>query len=164
MYTPEQMLDVLTTHYGYSLDDLPISLGGSHNQTFNNHNHYQECLSTVTDPRSICYPYYTLDTRPLTAKPTSNILFFNTDHHHKKKETSSTSAATTTSSSTSLVAIVALRRNHDSSSTQVRARKRESSSSTDDGEKRRRSNESLIEEEPPISNALTYIPQEIPFE
>ncbi|CAF0931924.1 unnamed protein product [Rotaria sordida] len=165
MYTSDQMRDVLITHYNYSLDDIPISLGGSLDPTLNGNNRYQTCLSTVTNSQSICHSYYSLDYQPKTT--TSNILFFNTDHHHhhhQNQDTSSTLSSTiTTTSPKSLVAIVALRRNHESSSSsssQIRVRKRESSSSSDT-DKRLRSNENSIEEESPIIKPLTYIPQEI---
>ncbi|CAM4890035.1 unnamed protein product [Rotaria socialis] len=167
MHSADQMRDVLITHYGYSLNDLPTSLGGSFDAIIDGDNRYQTCLSTIMDSQSICHSYYSLDYQPVTAKPTSNILFFNTDHYHHNQNQDATSSQTPTASvvsspSKSLVAIVQLRRNHDSSasSSQIRGRKRESSSSTD-SEKRRRSNESLIEEEPPKMRSLIYIPQEI---
>ncbi|CAF0868857.1 unnamed protein product [Rotaria sp. Silwood1] len=171
MYTPDQMRDVLITHNGYSLDDIPISLGGSLDPTLDGNIRYQTCLSTVTDSQSICHSYYSLDCQPVTTKATSNIIFYNTDHHHhhhQNQETTSTLSSTTasTTSPRSLVAIVALRRHHESSSSslsKVRVRKRESSSSSD-SDKRRRSSESIIQEEPSIMNSLTYIPQEISFE
>ncbi|CAM4927881.1 unnamed protein product [Rotaria socialis] len=167
MHSADQMRDVLITHYGYSLNDLPTSLGGSFDAIIDGDNRYQTCLSTIMDSQSICHSYYSLDYQPVTAKPTSNILFFNTDHYHHNQNQDATSSQTPTASvvsspSKSLVAIVQLRRNHDlsASSSQIRGRKRESSSSTD-SEKRRRSNESLIEEEPPKMRSLIYIPQEI---
>ncbi|CAF4025053.1 unnamed protein product, partial [Rotaria magnacalcarata] len=169
MHSADQMRDVLVTHYGYSLNDLPTSLGGSFDAIIDGDNRYQTCLSAIMDSQSICHSYYSLDYQPVTAKPTSNILFFNADHYHHNQSqnqdatSSQTSTASVVSSpSRSLVAIVQLRRNHDSSasSSQIRVRKRESSSSTD-SEKRRRSNESLIEEEPPTMRSLVYIPQEI---
>jgi hypothetical protein len=161
MSTPDQMREVLTNQYGYLLESIPLSLGGLLDPTLNGDSRYQMCLAIVTNSESICYSYYSPDYQPITAKSTSNILFFNTDHHHQQKQdTTSSSTTPRTSSPTSLVAIVALRRNHES---QARVRKRESSSSTD-SEKRRRSNDSIIEEEPPTINSLTYIPQEIPFE
>ncbi|CAF2391402.1 unnamed protein product [Rotaria sp. Silwood2] len=169
MYTPDQMRDVLITHYGYLLDDVPISLGGSLNPTLSGNTRYQTCLSTVNDSQSICHSYYSLDCQPITTKTTSSIKFIKTDyHHHQNQDTasilSSTTTASTTTSPRSLVAIVTLRRHHESSSSsQVRVRKRESSSSSN-SDKRRRSNESLIEEEPPIMKSLTYIPQEISIE
>jgi len=166
MYTPDQMREVLINQYGYSLNDIPISLGGLCDPTVDGDIRYQTCLSTVTNSQSICYPYYSLDYQSITTKSSSNILFFNTDHHHHhhKNEEPSSSTTTTSSSPTSLVAIVALKRNHESSSSsQSRVPKRESSSSND-SEKRRRSNDSLIEEKPSSLNPLTYIPQEISFE
>jgi len=167
MYTPDQMREVLINQYGYTLDDIPLSLGGLCDPTIDGDIRFQTCLSTVTNPQSICYSYYSLEYQPITTKSSSNILFFNTDHHShhpQKQETSSSTATTTTTSSpTSLVAIVALRRHHDSSSQAARAPKRESSSSSD-SEKRLRSNDSPIEEDPTCINLLTYIPQEIPFE
>lgn len=162
MYSIDQMRDVLMTHYEYSLDDLPTSLGGLFDPTIDGENRYQTCLSTVTNSQSICYSFYSLDHQPITTKATSNILFFNQDHHfHNQNQDSgamATSSTSTTVSTPSLLAIVALRRNPESS--QIRSRKRESSSSTD-SEKRRRSNESLIEEEPPTVKSGNYIPQEI---
>jgi hypothetical protein len=159
MHSPDQMREILINQYNYSLNHIPISLGGLFDPTIDGDNRYQTCVSTVTNSQSICYPYYSLDYQPITTKSSSNILFFNTDyHHHHNQDTT----ASTISSPTSLVAIVALRRNPESSS-HPRTRKRESSSSSD-SEKRRRSNGSLIEEEPFPINSMTYIPQEITFE
>jgi len=158
MHSPDQMREILINQYNYSLNHIPISLGGLFDPTIDGDNRYQTCVSTVTNSQSICYPYYSLDYQPITTKSSSNILFFNTDYHHHNQDTT----ASTISSPTSLVAIVALRRNPESSS-HPRTRKRESSSSSD-SEKRRRSNGSLIEEEPFPINSMTYIPQEITFE
>jgi hypothetical protein len=164
MYTPDQMREVLTNQYGYSLNDIPVSLGGLCDPTINGDIRYETCLSTVTNSQSICYQYYSLDYQPIAIKSSSNILFFNPDHHHhhQNQDTSSTTTTTTTASPPKLVAVVALRRHHESSS-QVRVQKRESSSSSD-SEKRRRSNENYLEEEPSSIHPLTYIPQEISFE
>lgn len=159
MHSPDQMREILTNQYNYSLENIPISLGGLFDPTIDGDNRYQTCFSTVTNSQSICYPYYSLDYQPITTKSSSNILFFNTDHHHHHNTNNNQNQDTT-----SLVAIVALRRNNpESSSSHPRTRKRESSTSSD-SEKRRRSNGSLIEEEPFAINSLTYIPQEIPFE
>jgi hypothetical protein len=160
MHSPDQMRDILTNQYNYSLDNIPVSLSGSSDPTIDGDNRYQICFSTVTNSQSICYPYYSLDFQSITPKSSSNILFFNTDHHHHNNNQNQDAAG---SSPTSLVAIVALRRNNPESSSHPRTRKRESSSSSD-SEKRRRSNGSLIEEEPFGINSLTYIPQEITFE
>ena len=156
MQSPDQMRDILTNQCNYPVENVPVSLGGLSDPAMDSHNRYQTCLSTVTNPQSICYPYYSVDYQPNTTKSSSNILFFNPDHHHHNNQNQDT----TPTSPTSLVAIVALRRNNAESS---RIRKRESSSSSD-SEKRRRSNGSIIEEEPSAINSLTYIPQEIPFE
>jgi hypothetical protein len=160
MYTPDQIRECLTTQYGYSLDSIPISFGGSFDPVLDGDTRCENCLLIVKNPQSICYPYYSADCQPATTKPTRNILFFNTEHQDGKKSIVSSSTTTTTNSQASLVAIVALRRHHDSSS-QIRVRKRESSTSSSDSEKRRRSNDSLIEEEPRVVTSLTYIPTEI---
>ncbi|CAF1611203.1 unnamed protein product [Adineta ricciae] len=166
MCTPEQMREFLQNHSNYSLENIPIALGGLYDPAHHGDNRYQICLSTVTNSQSICFPYYSLDSQ---TKSTSNILFFNPDHHHAHKNqdttntTPSSSTTKTTSPQASLVAIVALRRHRDSTS-HVRTRKRESSSSSD-GEKRKRgSNESLLEEEPPVIASQLPIPQDISLE
>lgn len=132
MLKTDQMREYLSTQYAYSLENIPVTLGGSFDPTLNGQERYRTCHAIVTNPQSICSPFYSLEYQPITTKSSSNILFFNTDHHQ-------------TETSKSLVAIVALRRNQDSSSTGNRPVKRESSPSTD-SEKRRRSNESLTEE------------------
>lgn len=133
MFSKDQMKEYLSTQYGYSLENIPLTLGGSFEPTTVGEERYKSCYTTVKDSRSACSSYYTLEHQPINPKSSSNILYFNTDHHHSD-------------ASKSLVAIVALRRNHDvSSSGMNRPQKRESSASSD-SEKRRRSNESLIEE------------------
>lgn len=159
MCSPDQMRDYLTKECKYSLETIPISLGGLSDPITEGDARYQHCLSIVTNPQSICHPYYSMDSQPTTTKASSNILFFNTDHHHHNHHANQDTTIVTPS----LVAIVALRRNPDGS--QSRIRKRESSSSTD-SEKRRRSNGSPIEEEATVclDNLPIHIPQEIPFE
>lgn len=155
------MREVLINQYGYSLNDIPVSLGGSCDPTADADVRYQACLSTVTNSQSICYPYYTQEYQAPTTRSNRNILFLNTDHHphhHSNQETSSLTSPSTVSSPNKIFAIVTLRKNHDSS--QTSARKRESSSSND-SEKRHRTNDSIIEEEPSPLNPLTIIPQEI---
>jgi hypothetical protein len=154
LYSVDQMRDYLITQYGYSLDNIPISLGGSFDPVLSSNIRHQQCLSKVTNSQSICYSYYSPHYQPLTTKSPSNILFYNTDHHNQDKSVASTTVSTTPS----LVAIVALRR-HNESSSQLRVRKRESSSSSDN-DKRHRSNESLIEEESPINNSSSYLRKE----
>jgi hypothetical protein len=135
------MRDYLIAEYGYSLDAIPISLGGTFDPIVSGNIRYQICLSKVTNSQSICSPYYSSDNQTLTRKSSSNILYY-------KQEKSIVSSTTTgISSPSSLLALVSLRRDYESPS-QIRIRKRESSSSFDN-DKRRRSNESLIEEEPP---------------
>ncbi|UJR35814.1 hypothetical protein I4U23_028562 [Adineta vaga] len=175
MSTPDQMREFLQTQYNYSLEDIPITLGGTYDPAYHGDNRYQICLSTVTNSQSICFSYYSIDCQQNPTKTTSNILFFNTDHHHHHHHSHqnqdaintipSLATTKTTSPQTSLVAIVALRRHHESAS-HVRVRKRESSSSSD-GEKRKRgSNESLLEEEEPSSiiTSQSSIPQETTFD
>lgn len=160
MCSPDQMREYLTKENKYSLETIPISLGGLSDPTMDGDSRYQHCYTVVTNSQSICHPYYSLDFQPIAAKASSNILFFNADHHHHHNHANQD----TTAATPSLVAIVALRRNPDGS--QSRIRKRESSSSTD-SEKRRRSNGSPIEEEQAtacFNNLPTHIPQEISFE
>ena len=133
MVNREEMKEYLSTQYAYEMENIPMTLGGSYDPTINGQERYKSCQEIVTNPQSICSPFYSLEYQPLTTKPSSNILFFNADHHPSD-------------TTKSLVAIVALRRNQDASSTGNRPQKRESSPSTD-SEKRRRSNESLAEED-----------------
>ena len=162
MCSSDQLREYLINEFKYSMEDIPLSLGGLTDPTIDGDTRYQHCLATVTNPQSICSSYYSVDCQPVTSKSSSNILFFNADHHHHNQH----SNQDTTVATPSLVAIVALRRNPDGS--QSRIRKRESSSSTD-SEKRRRSNGSPIEEEeqvtsPFLNDLLNYIPQEISLE
>lgn len=138
------MRDYLTEQCGFSLDIVPISLGGTFDPIPTGPIRYQMCLSKVTNNQSICYPYYTQEKQLLTKKSSSNILYYNTDHNNQDKSIAS-SATTAMSSPSSLLAFVSLKRNSQSPS-QMRTRKRESSSSFD-YDKRQRSNESLIDDE-----------------
>jgi len=152
------MREYLTSEYGYSLDTIPISLGGTFDPVISGNIRYQMCLTKVTNNQSICYSYYTLDNQPIRRKSPNNILFYNTDHSNKEKSIVS-SATISMPSPSSLLALISLRRNHDSPS-QIRLRKRESSSPTD-YDKRQRSNESLIEEEePPAANTSALLREE----
>ena len=145
LYSPDQMREYLLNEYGYSLDTIPISLGGIYNPVINGNSRYEICLSKVTNSQSICYPYYSIDNQTMRRKsPNKNVVFYNSDHHSKEKSVVS-SATTSMPSPSSLFALVSLRGSSDSPA-EVRLRKRESSSSTD-FDKRQRSNESLIEEE-----------------
>lgn len=162
MCSPDQLREHLINEFNYSMEDLPVTIGGLSDPTIDGDSRYQHCLSTVTNPQSICYPYYSVDCQPITSKSSSNILFFNADHHHHNQHSNQDTTVTTPS----LVAIVALRRNPDGSHSRIR--KRESSSSTD-SDKRRRSNGSPIEEEEQtalsfLDDPLGSIPQEISFE
>ena len=138
------MCEYLTTQYGYSLDTIPQSLGGTFDPIVTGHIRYQMCLSKVTNNQSICSPYYSLDNPSLTKESSNQILYYNTDRHNEEK---SVVCSTTTAmpSPTSLLALVSLKRNHQSSS-QMPIKKREPSLSIDH-DKHRGSNESLIEEE-----------------
>ncbi len=144
MCSTEQMCEHLITQFGYTLDNIPISLGGTFNPIDSGTVRYQICLSKVTNNQSICYPYYFSDYQPLTTKSTNNTVSFNTDYQNQDKLIPSP-PATAMSSPSSFLAFVSLRRNKDISA-QVRIRKRESSSSSDT-DKRSRSNEDLIEDE-----------------
>jgi hypothetical protein len=156
------MREYLTTQYGYSLDTIPISLGGTFDPILSGNIHYQICLSKVTNSQSICYPYYSLDNQLLTTKSSNhNILFDNNDHHNQEKSIVS-STTTAMPSPSSLLALVSFRRDYESPS-EIRIRKRESSSSIDN-DKRRRSNESLIDEESPTVNTTSSLLQKEIFD
>ncbi len=151
LFSSDEMREYLTTQYGYSLDTIPVSLGGTFDPILTGNIRYQICLSKVTNSQSICYPYYSLDNQSLTRKSLNNILYYNTDYHNQEKSIVS-STTTAMASPSSLLALVSLRRHYESPS-QLRIRKRESSSPADN-DKRRRSNESLIEEEESSSSLL----------
>jgi hypothetical protein len=85
LYSVDQMREYLTTQYGYSSDNIPISLGGTFDPILSGHIRYQICSSKVTNNQSICYPYYSRDYQPLTTKSTSNILFFHIKHDNLNK-------------------------------------------------------------------------------
>ncbi|CAF4516486.1 unnamed protein product [Rotaria sp. Silwood1] len=145
-FTVDQIRECLTTQYGYSLDNIPISLSGTYDPTVTGHTRYQMCLSKVTNNHSICYSYYSLDYQPMTTKSTNDNFLFDSGHYNQDKSIISSKTITTPSPS-SLVRLVSSKRNNESLlSSQVRMRKRESSLSNDH-DKRRRSNDSLIEEE-----------------
>ncbi|CAF1085029.1 unnamed protein product [Rotaria sordida] len=156
--TVDQIRERLTTQYGYSLDNIPISLGGTYDPMVNSRSRYQICLSKVINNHSICYPYYSLDYQPMTTKSMNDNFVFNNNHHNHDKSSFSlkTTTTTTTTSPSSLIRFVSSRRNNESL-TEVRMRKRESSLSNDH-DKRRRSNESLlIEEESPTINSSSSL-------
>ncbi|CAF2520202.1 unnamed protein product [Rotaria sp. Silwood2] len=160
-FTVDQIRECLTTEYGYSLDNIPISLGGTYDPIINGEIRYQMCLSKVTNTHSICYPYYSLDYQPMTTKSTNDNFLLDSGHCYQDKSIVSLKT-TTTPSPSSLVRLVSSRRNYESSSSSlshIRMRKRESSLSNDH-DKRRRSNESLIEEEPPTINLSSMSRQE----
>jgi hypothetical protein len=142
------MREYLLNEYGYSLDTIPISLGGTFNPVISGNIRYQICLSRVTNNQSICYPYYTIDNQTMRRKSPNN----NDAHHRIKEKSVISSTKTSMPSPSSLFALFPLRRSSDSPA-EIRLRKRESSSSTD-FDKRQRSNESLIEEEESPVNIL----------
>ncbi len=158
MCSTEQMCEHLITQFGYTLDNIPISLGGTFNPIDSGTVRYQICLSKVTNNQSICYPYYFSDYQPLTTKSTNNILSFNTDYQNHDKSIPSPPTAAMSSPS-SFLAFVSLRRNKDIPS-QVRIRKRESSSSSSDTDKRSRSNEDLIDDESSMFNSSSLLRKE----
>jgi hypothetical protein len=67
------MREYLATQYGYSLDNIPYSLGGTFDPVISGNIRYQICLSKVTNNQSICYPYYSPDYQPIPTKSISNI-------------------------------------------------------------------------------------------
>ncbi|CAF3767078.1 unnamed protein product [Rotaria magnacalcarata] len=149
-YSADQMCQCLAHQYSYPLDNIPISLGGSYDPMLTGTIRYQMCLSTASNPQSICYPYYCLSYQPTSIKPTNENLF-NQDKFSVSSKTITTPSSS--SSSSSLLRFVSPKRSHESSS-HSRMRKRESSLSSDN-DKRKRSNESLIQEEsPPTKSSL----------
>ncbi|CAF4656988.1 unnamed protein product [Rotaria socialis] len=150
-YSADQMRHCLTNQYSYPLDSIPISLGGSYDPMLTGTVRYQMCLSTTSNPQSICYPYYCLNYQPMSIKPTNENLFTQDKSSVSPKTITTPSSS---SSSASLLRFVSPKRRHESSSSQSRMRKRESSSSSGN-DKRKRSNESLIQEEsPPMKSSL----------
>lgn len=146
-YTVDQMCEYLTTQYGYALDSIPISLGGTLDPVLTGHDRYQTCLSKVTNNQSICSPYYCLDYQPFTIQSTNNNLHSDTNNPNQNKSMIAFKA--TTVSSTPFMLKDVFYRHHDGQSSGIRLRKRESSASSDN-DKRQRSNECHIEEELPI--------------
>jgi hypothetical protein len=73
LYSVDQMREYLATQYGYSLDNIPYSLGGTFDPVISGNIRYQICLSKVTNNQSICYPYYSPDYQPIPTKSISNI-------------------------------------------------------------------------------------------
>ncbi|CAF0844199.1 unnamed protein product [Adineta ricciae] len=149
LYSIDQMRDHLMIQCSYTLDKIPIALGGQFDSTDTGDARYQLCAAKVTDPHSICHPYYFKDYQPLTTKSSNNILIVNSDYCSPEKATTSPA---------SLLTLVSLRHLNDAS-TKIRIRKRESSSSSDN-DKRPRSNDNLSEDESPMVNSSTYIRKE----
>ena len=132
MQTVDQMREYLINQYGYSSEDIPLSFGGSFDPSVHGHARYQTCLSVVTNSRSICSTYYSLDYQSTSkTKSMSSALF----HHSDRQE----------SIAASLLSFVSLDRTADKS-VNNHPRKRESSASSDN-EKRRRSNVNFLNEE-----------------
>jgi hypothetical protein len=141
------MRDYLRKQYDYTLDSIPVSLGGTSDPDLNGYIRYQLCLSKVTNQQSMCYQYYSLDCQAMATKSANHIVFLTSDRDR------SVLSPKFDGHPSSLLAIVPLKGSHDTISlpllSQMRAQKRESSSSIDH-DKRQRSNESLIEEESPV--------------
>ncbi|UJR10206.1 hypothetical protein I4U23_014421 [Adineta vaga] len=155
LYSIDQMREYLINQYSYTLDNIPISLGGTFDPVDTGDVRYQICSSKVTDNQSICHAYYFTDYQPLTTKSSNNILIVNSDNFNQEKPILSSSSSTTTTSSLTLVSL----RHLNDSSTKIRIRKRESSSSSDN-DKRQRSNDNLSQEESPMINSSSSIRKE----
>ena len=163
LYSVDQMREYLKQQYGYSLDHIPISLGGTFDPVLNGHSRYQMCLAKVTNHHSICYQYYSLDYQSQSTKLTNDNVVSHTNDHNQDKSTVPL-RQTSISSPSSFLGVISLRHKHESSSlpsssSKIRIRKRESSSSSDN-DKRQRANANLIEEELSVAKSSSLFRKE----
>ena len=133
VYTADQIRDFLQNRFGYSLDVIPKSLGGTFDPIQTGSIRYQICQTKVTHSQSICSSYYQLESQS-NNKSTNHIVFFTMDAEKSRNRNSFSSSSP---SSSSLMAIAAVKP----------SRQKRGSSSSSDQDKRQRSNESLIEED-----------------
>lgn len=146
IYSAEQMRQYLISQHGYSLDVIPLSLGGTFDPIQTGHHRYQTCLTKVSNPQSICHSYYITDNRPKSSLNNSSL--HNSDFSQAEK--SIVSSATTAMPSSSSLALMSLGGSHESP-----ARKRESLTPMD-YDKRQRSYENLIEDDQLVSARASF--------